>query len=77
MTAENFDNVVQLLCDRRPFGLFTIELNTGEMIEIDHPKAISYRNGVATFIAPGGRPMWFDHDSVNKIVPGRVETSKA
>jgi hypothetical protein len=26
------------------------------------------RDGVAVFIAPGGIPIWFDHESVNQII---------
>ena len=35
--------------------------------EIDHPRAIINRNGMAVFLAPGGGPVVFDHDSVNQI----------
>lgn len=74
MTAENFDSVIRTLLEFRPFLLFTIELNGGERIEIDHPHALSYRDGFAHFIGPGKKISWFDHDSVNKIIEGRVET---
>jgi hypothetical protein len=26
------------------------------------------RDGVAVFLAPGGRPIWFDHDSVVQVI---------
>lgn len=74
MTAEAFDDVLGALLDRRPFQIFTVELNGGEKIEIDHPRAISYREGFAHFTAPGGKLYWFDHTSVNKLMDGRVET---
>jgi hypothetical protein len=77
MTSENFDEIVRNLCERRPFTIFTIELNGGERIEIDFPNALTFRNGVASFISPGGKPIWFDHDSVNKIEAGRAEATQA
>lgn len=77
MTVENFDALIQTLCEHRPFKLFTIELNTGERIEIDHPQAINYRNGFATFITPGGKPMWFDHESVNKFHYDKIESPQS
>ena len=30
--------------------------------------AVVVRDGVAVFLAPGGIPIWFDHDSVNRII---------
>jgi len=68
MTAENFDNVLQGLRQRQPFQVFTVELHGGQRFEIDHPAAVVIRDGVAVFIAPGGVPIWFDHESVNQII---------
>jgi len=68
MTAENFDRVLNGLADRRPFQVFTVELHGGQRFEVDHPRAMVVRDGVAVFLAPGGVPVWFDHDSVNQII---------
>jgi hypothetical protein len=68
MTAENFTHTMRQLQDRRPYQAFTVELITGERHEIDFPNAFSVRDGVLTFIAPGGIPVWFDHESVNQII---------
>jgi hypothetical protein len=35
---------------------------------VDHPGALVVRDGGAVFLAPGGVPVRFDHDSVNQIV---------
>ena len=51
----------------KPFRAFTVELNGGRRFEIDH-LALVIRDGVAVFLAPGGMPIWFDHDSVNQII---------
>jgi hypothetical protein len=67
MTSENFENTLDELIERKPFRIFTVELHGGRRFEIDHPKALNYRYGVAVFLAPGGIPIIFDHDSTNKI----------
>jgi hypothetical protein len=75
MTAENFDRVLRGLTDRTPFQVFTVELHGGHRFEVDHPRAMVVRDGVAVFIAPGGVPIWFDHDSVNQIIAAPASTS--
>lgn len=67
MTAESFDRVLQALRQRKPFQVFTVELSGGNRFEVDHPGAIVVRDGVAVFLAPGGIPIWFDHESVSQI----------
>ena len=68
MTSEHFDEIITALIERVPFQLFTVELNTGERIEIDHSRALVVRDGAAVFMGPGGVPHLFDHDSVNQII---------
>jgi hypothetical protein len=68
VTIENFDNTLRVLQLRKPFQVFTVELHGGERFEVDHPNALVVRDGVAVFVAPGGIPHLFDHDSVNQIV---------
>ena len=68
MTAEHFQETLDVLLDVRPFKPFTVELNTGQRIEIDHPRAVSSRSGYAIFTSPGGVPIFFDHDGVNQII---------
>jgi hypothetical protein len=53
---------------------FTVELNGGHRFGVDHPGALVVRDGVAVFLAPGGMPVWFDHNSVNQIVGARANT---
>jgi hypothetical protein len=67
MTAENFDKLLEALSQRKPFRVFTVELTGGHRFEVDHPRAIVIRDGVAVFLAPGGIPIWFDHESVSQI----------
>jgi hypothetical protein len=75
MTAEHFDEIFQVLVERRPFTMFTVELHGGQRFEVDHPRALVVRDGVAVFLAPGGVPVWFDHDSVNQIIGAPADTS--
>jgi hypothetical protein len=50
------------------FTVFTVELNGGRRFAVDHPSALVVRDGVAVFLAPGGIPIWFDHESLNQII---------
>ncbi|MGL4550606.1 MAG: hypothetical protein ACRC33_05420 [Gemmataceae bacterium] len=68
MTAENFTTVLEGLRSTQPFRVFTVELNGGRKFEVDHPGALVARDGVAVFLAPGGVPVWFDHESVLRFV---------
>jgi len=72
MTAENervlFDRVLLELRQRTPYWAFTVELSSGRRFEVDLPDALAVRDGVAVFIAPGGHPIWFDHENVNQII---------
>jgi hypothetical protein len=68
MTEDNFRKVLLAMMRRRPFKPFTVELNTGARIEIDHAEATVIREGVAIFIGPGFMPVYFDHDSVTQIL---------
>ena len=68
MTADNFTSVLEGLRGRKPFTVFTVELQGGRRFEVDHPGALVVRDGVAVFLAPGGVPIWFDHDSVSQFI---------
>ena len=67
MTAEHFETTIDALMALRPFKPFTIELNTGQRIEIDGPGMLLWKDG-AVFKAPGGPLFIFDHKGVNQIV---------
>src|SRR5262249_2885433 len=75
MTAENFDQVLEGLRELKPFRMFTVELRSGQRFEVDHPAALVIRDGVAVFLAPGGIPIWFDHESVSQIIGAPASTS--
>jgi hypothetical protein len=72
MTAETLINVLSALRHSEPFRVFTVELHGGHQMEVDRPSALIVRDGVAVYIAPGGVPIWFDHESVNRIIGAGV-----
>jgi hypothetical protein len=74
MTADNFTTILQALQTQRPFIVFTVELNGGRRFEVDHANALVVRDGVAVFLAPGGVPIWFDHESVSQIIGAPANT---
>jgi hypothetical protein len=68
MNSDNFQRLLDALANRTPFRPFTVELLGGRRFEVDHARAMVVRDGVAVFLAPGGVPIWFDHEGVAAIV---------
>jgi hypothetical protein len=68
MTEEDFTYVMVIETERRPFRVFTIELKYGKRLEVDHPQAIMWIDGLAQYTAPGDFGVWFDHESVSSII---------
>ncbi|HVL11759.1 MAG TPA: hypothetical protein VM529_04305 [Gemmata sp.] len=68
MTVEHFNNLLRGLRQLRPFQVFTVELMSGQRFEVDHADALIVRDGAAVYMAPGGVPHWFDHESVSQII---------
>lgn len=67
MTAEHFDGLLKALQSRKPFQFFAVELRGGERFEVDDPEALVVRDGVAVFLAAGGRPIWFNYENVTQV----------
>ena len=68
MESENFDRSLRAFQRRRPFQVFTVELVSGETMQVDHPEALVVRGGVAVYISPTGVPSILDHESVSQII---------
>jgi hypothetical protein len=68
MTADNFEQTIQAFHERTPFRPFTVVLISGRQFEVDHPKALIHRDGVAIYLAPGGVPTIFDHEGVEHFI---------
>jgi hypothetical protein len=67
MTAEHFETTIDALMALKPFKAFTIELNTGQRLEIDGPGMLLWKDD-AVFKAPGGPLVIFDHEGVQQII---------
>ncbi len=68
MTAENFENALKGLRQRKPFRPFQVELVSGDRFDVDFPDALVIRDGVAVFVRPGGVPVLFDRESVSQFI---------
>lgn len=68
MKPENFDRSLRAFQRRQPFRSFSVELVIGDRFEVDHPEALVVRDGVAVFVAQGGIPNLFDHESVSQLI---------
>ncbi len=75
MTRDNFQQLLEAHFKLVPFRPFTVELVGGRRFEVDHARALVERDGVAVFIAPGGIPIWFDHESVVAILGDTAQSS--
>jgi len=68
MTPDDFQRTLQAFQRRKPFRPFTVELVGGERFEVDRPDALVFRGGQAAFVAAGGTPVLFDHESVSRMI---------
>lgn len=68
MEADKFDRTMIALRERVPYQPFTVVLVNGDRHEVDHPKAIVIRDGVAVYVMPGGAPVIFDHEGVRQVI---------
>jgi hypothetical protein len=68
MTVDHFKQSLDGLTIRKPFHPFIVELHGRRRFEVDFSNAVVFRDGVAVFVAPGGVPILFDHESVTAIV---------
>lgn len=68
MTTENFEAFLEAFVSRKPFKVFAVELHNGNRFEVDHPRAILWRDGYAIFASPGRIPIYFDNEAVVQII---------
>jgi hypothetical protein len=68
MDQQTFTATVQALQSRRPFRPFTVALVDGQRYEVDRPNTLALGEGVAVLIAPGGVPVFFDHQGVSQVI---------
>jgi len=76
MTADQFEQTIVTLLEREPFRSFTVQLTVGDPVEIDHPRAMVMRDGVAVFLKSGGCPVWFEYENVTRIISDIADASQ-
>jgi hypothetical protein len=67
MDIQHFERSLRTFQRRTPFRPYTVALINGDRFQVDHPEALVLRDGVAVFIAAGGVPTLFDHESVSEL----------
>lgn len=73
MDRDTFDNTIRTFKHRTPFQPFTVALVNGDRVEVDHPEALVFRDGVAIFAGPGGIPVVFDYEGVSQVIGDLAE----
>ena len=68
MDRGTFTTTIEALQNRRPFKPFTVALVNGDRYEVDRPNILAVGEGIAILIAPGGVPVFFDHEGVNQVI---------
>ena len=68
MDREKFDTTLRALIRRKPFQPFTLAMVNGDRLEVDFPDAFALREGMVSYLAAGGVPAWFDHESVSEVI---------
>jgi hypothetical protein len=77
MTVDNFQALLETLLSRKPFKVFTVELQNGNRFEVDHPRAVVYRDGFAIFVSPGPVPVYFDNEAVVQFIDAPASDAPA
>ena len=67
MVAESFAQTLRAFARRRPFKPFTVELVSGDRIEVEHPEALVFRGSVAVYFSPQNEIAIFDHEGVAQL----------
>ncbi len=75
MTAVDFYETIVERSNRKPFRPYIVELIDGSQIEIDRPRALAIRGGVAAGFARGRKIVRLDSYNVKQIYDAPVETS--
>ena len=68
MSADILEAAIETYMDRRPFHPFTLVLNNGTRLEVDHPRGLMYRNGTGVHGGPLGVPTLFEADGVTEVI---------
>ena len=67
MEPEALEVTIDASLRQQPFHPFTLVMNDGTKLEVDHPKAVHFFRGFGIFYGPGGRPVFFQAGGVNRV----------
>ena len=68
MSAETFEAAVGPYLSSRPFRPFTLVLNDGTRLEVDHPSGFLHRAGTGGHLDAAGMPTLFRAGDVSEVV---------
>ena len=68
MDPETFSATVEALLSRQPFHPFTVELNNGTRLEVDHPRALAFTDALVVRVGPRNVPTFFMTGAVTNVV---------
>ena len=68
MDRDTLGVTIRTFKQRTPFQPFTLALENGDRLEVDHTEAVIYREGTGMFLGPGGVPVIFDHEGVTEVI---------
>ncbi len=77
MVSKSFAKALKAFVLRKPFRRFTVELISGERIEVEHPEALVFRGNVAVYFSPKNEISIFDHEGVARLTdqPGQMASA--
>jgi hypothetical protein len=73
MSDDTFERALAGFGAVEPFQIFSVEFTDGELVEIDSPDALGYKDGVIVFKNPGGIRTVFDCTAVLRMYNATVE----
>ena len=68
MSADSLAAAIDMHLLHQPFHPFTLVLNNGTRLEVDHYRGLMYRNGLGVHGGPMGVPTLFEADAVSEVV---------
>lgn len=67
MTYDNLRIALRSFTSRPAFRTFWVHLTGGELLEVRHPEALSFRGKIAVFLSTRNEHTVFDSESVSSI----------
>ena len=77
MDAATLEAVIDTFQKQDPFRPFTLVMNDGSRLEVDHPKAVHFFRGTGIYHGPGGVFSFLKARSVNRVVEDLASADRA